>query len=310
MKRILLFILIFALCACIYAAPSFSSLNRAVSSGSVILLNRYISQGVDINGRGSDGRTVLFTELFKNENASANVVRTLVDAGIDTGLGDFNGDNSLIYAIKHCKKDVILALLDSVYTDAGVETANGETTLLLEIYKGENASPDVISKLMEAGVDPRKESDFFESAVSYAITKRLEDFYNILGISKEELANYKVLIADVSFPLWARGSWEYFDERGEAVTVLISANDIVFSINGEKNSLMSELSIDNLGDDADSFELIINEDADSYNLKVNIMGFYLMDYLSLCKTDKANRIALTLSYGNEITMNRKESVNK
>lgn len=311
-RKVITLLSVLLVCTCVFAAPSFSSFNRAVSQGNVSLVKRYISQGVDVNAVDSYGNTVLFTEIQKDDDASAEMVRVLIEAGLDPEIGEYDGDSALIYAINYCPEDVIMAILDSPSVDVLRESYYGETSVLTEVYKGENASADVVERLIELGADPEVRSRWGESAVSYAEEYKLTHLYGVLGInagqsntwSGTSVGNSKI---ELNIPSWVQGEWKGYEANGESGDLIISVDDIiVVESTGERTSLISEMNDEMVS--SFGIEIIEDETPDTYTMSVGMWGFNV-PFMTFYKTNNSNALILGVydqnMEENKVTVTRK-----
>ncbi len=302
MKKISLILLMVFICFSVFAAvPSFSSLNRAVSAGNVTLISRYLNQGADVNAVNSEGNTVLFTELFKDYDASAEIVEILINAGLNPNVGDYFGYAPLHYAVDYCTPEVVLALLESPIIDVDILTEYGETPLLLEVYKNYYASLEVIEKFMEKGADPSIEDENGNSALSYAQENCSDEIIIALGGKVESLDKF-----ELSIPDWAHGEWTTEVDDKEAL-ITITSNDILIEDSDDEIVSVSDL----LNEDYITYiggEYITeNETDNAYELIFDVMGFYTMHFVSIKKTNDSNVLKFILAEEEQLTLIRKGS---
>ncbi len=112
----------------------------------------------------------LFSELDKDENASAVVVAEIVSQiGEGVNLGTSWGYPALGYACAYCSEDVVAAILDSPYIDVNILDTSGNNALFAELGKDDEARLEVVEKLIEKGVDPNVGISWGYPPLSYAI---------------------------------------------------------------------------------------------------------------------------------------------
>lgn len=122
----------------------------------------------------------LMLELYKDEDASANIVATLLNAGADIMLGSYYGYNPLEYSIKYCNEDVILTMLSKATTEQVNMASDDESCLILELSKDKNASINVIAKLIDLGIDKTKGKRWGYNPIDYAKAYCSPEVYQML----------------------------------------------------------------------------------------------------------------------------------
>ncbi len=109
---------------------------------------------IDIHILNVYDTNAFFAELVKDDKASLEIVTALIERGVDPNVGASWGFSYLQYAILYCPEEIILALIDYELLDVNVLNPYGSNALLIELTKDERASLEVVTALMERGVDP------------------------------------------------------------------------------------------------------------------------------------------------------------
>ncbi len=143
MKRVVVLIGLILLSAALFAASD--------SSGSGEAVHIFVGSTAESNDQLTQA---LLSELAKGSRASVEVVEGLLAEGVNPNEGKRLSYPPLHYAIKYCPKDITLALLGYQLLDINILNDYGSNALLIELTKDERASLEVVTALMERGVDP------------------------------------------------------------------------------------------------------------------------------------------------------------
>lgn len=167
---------------------SISTLMYALSQCSNdVVLELLKSEILDVNVQDSYGKNALFYELAKNENASTEIVKDLVDKGVDCNVGNYWGYPPLIYAITLCSDDIVEEILKSDTIDANISDSYGRSALFSELTKNGECSVEVVRLLMEKSANPNAGSYWGYSPIDYAKRNCSNAVFKVL---KEYQKNY------------------------------------------------------------------------------------------------------------------------
>ena len=131
----------------------------AAQDGNVQALKVLLSRPEDptsaIDRKTKDGRTPL---LFASASKSTEALSLLLDAGSSLTETASDGSSSLHYAVKSGSLEVVNFLIEKAIDTCAV-TKDGSNAIhyAVRCYGGKTA--DIVSLLLEQGVDPRKKSD-------------------------------------------------------------------------------------------------------------------------------------------------------
>lgn len=125
----------------------------------------------NLNLRGGNGDTALMKAVQAEE---AEVVRSLLTAGVDVNARNMDGNNALWFACFRDRMDLIELLL-AASVDLNNQNDNGATVLM---YAASAGKTDVVKTLLAAGADTTlKNLDDFQ-AIDFATDRE------ILGLLK------------------------------------------------------------------------------------------------------------------------------
>jgi len=133
---------------CIIVEESFASgnqnsagqLHQAVIAGDTSLIEKLLSEGVDVDSRNGLNWTPLHTAIRNNQKA---VVDLLVSNNANVNAKDRNGQTPLHFAIESGQKEVIASLL-SKSADVNAADNDGETPLMLANMAGQSAIAETL----------------------------------------------------------------------------------------------------------------------------------------------------------------------
>lgn len=157
------------------------------------------SPTLDINAESFYGATALTAELSKDDYASPEMVKKLLDHGANPALG-----GALSYAMEYCSDEIVNMLLSSPSMDLNAVDMYGMTPLLTELYNDEDASPDFVKSLIEAGADPTVGNLWGRNGLTYAMTYCSSEIVDILlsapglNINAMDESGFTALAAEVN----------------------------------------------------------------------------------------------------------------
>ena len=122
----------------------------------------------DVNKTDNYDSTPLMRELEKDDEASLDVVQTLLDQGADPNTGESWGYPPLIYSIAYCSEDITMAILNSGLADVNKTDDYDGTPLLRELEKDDDASLIIINALLRNGADTTLGESWGYNPVEYA----------------------------------------------------------------------------------------------------------------------------------------------
>ena len=145
------------------------------AEGDAAAVQALISEGVDLNYRGTHGNTPLGYSAY---NGHEEIVRLLLDAGADPNRPAFDGWSPLALAVYECHPRPVELLLESRADPHFVHGESGENLLHVAVAKSEQraGTTQCIALLLRAGVDPNGktrqgvETDSFHNVTVYSET--------------------------------------------------------------------------------------------------------------------------------------------
>ena len=122
----------------------------------------------DANVRDEDGRTLLMHAALDTEH-NLNLIRLLIDLGIDVNAPDNQNWTALHFACQDQKTDIINVLLENNAKVNGIN-ANGSSPVLLAVKNGKcnNSLNILVRLLLNYGADPYKKNNNGISAYNIA----------------------------------------------------------------------------------------------------------------------------------------------
>lgn len=109
------------------------------------LVERLVQAGASVTHQSKNGNTPLL--LACEQNGELALVRLLLRRGADANVANSNGDTALMAGVrKHCRLDIVCALLDEGNADVNLTNRDGNSALMLAAES--NARPDVVQALV------------------------------------------------------------------------------------------------------------------------------------------------------------------
>ena len=145
------------------------------AEGDVPAVKGLVSNGVDVNCRGTHGNTPLGYSAYKGHD---EIVRYLLDAGADPNLPAYDGWSPLALAVYECHPGAAKLLLDGGADPHFVHVESGENLLHVAVAKSGQGSntTQCVALLLRAGVDANGrtkqgvETDSFYNVTVYSET--------------------------------------------------------------------------------------------------------------------------------------------
>jgi tetratricopeptide (TPR) repeat protein len=137
------------------------TLKFAASSGQADVVKVILERGIDVNIKDDSGRTAL---SFAAENGQTRIVQILRVASADLNAKDENGKTALIYAAINGHDDTVKMLLD-LGVDVNARDNIGETAF---IYAAETGRADIVPLLKAGGADVNAKTMTGLTALMYA----------------------------------------------------------------------------------------------------------------------------------------------
>ena len=149
------------------------TLLRLAASGQTELVKKLLDTGVDPNARDEDGNTAL---IYAAERGHTEVVTLLLDYGADVSASEQHGVTALIVAATYGHIEVITALLNSG-ADANASAESGITALMAAAREGYR---EVVKALLDYGADPNAENANGWTAFRFARNHQHNDVVQLL----------------------------------------------------------------------------------------------------------------------------------
>lgn len=138
------------------------------------VLRHMVSNGHEIDGKGSDGETALIRAAVFGHSEN---VRTLLTLGADVNARDYMGETALHRAARAGAADIIKTLIDWKAT-LDLKTSSDWTGLMSAVSSG---SIEAVRILVHAGVDMAAETVWGDSALSIATRSGQEEIATFLA---------------------------------------------------------------------------------------------------------------------------------
>jgi len=114
-----------------------------------------ISEGADVNARGSFGLTPLMRAAL--DSKSPEIVTLLIEAGADVNAKDDDGQTPLLFAAGYSSTPEIVTLLIEEGAEVNARDIDGWTPLMNAVLWAK--SPEIVRLLIEAGADVNAKDD-------------------------------------------------------------------------------------------------------------------------------------------------------
>lgn len=156
-------LLIFAGCA--------SSEVRAVQSGDIEGMRKYIAEGGDVNARQGNGKTLL---MIAAESSQYNSSLFLLEHGARIDMRDSRGNTALMYATRAGSTQIV----DLFLSEGAQVNAQNNSGITALYYASATGMLPVLNVLLEAGADPTLRTNQNQTALFPAVEN------NHIGIAR------------------------------------------------------------------------------------------------------------------------------
>ena len=123
---------------------------------------------IDVNILDDYGNNALLAELTKDTEADYEIIKLLLEKGIDVNVGKSWGYPPLIYSLKYCDEKITYAILNTDQVDVNTVSKDGEGAILCELEKDGEASYEMIQALMAKNMNPELGEAWGYDPLSYA----------------------------------------------------------------------------------------------------------------------------------------------
>lgn len=158
----------------------FNALLKAIKKNNVDKVRQLIDQGVDIEKRFDNDRTVL---LLAIEKRKYEIARCLLDAGANVNAIDEDGASAIYNAVR--SGDAVL-LKELVAFGADINIESGSWTLLH--FASAHGDPHMIGELLSLGLDASKVDDNGKTAIEYARSDRKDEIIAVIEAHRQNQA--------------------------------------------------------------------------------------------------------------------------
>ncbi len=134
------------------------------------LVQKYITNGADVNARDKDDQTVLMLAIMKNKKQE--LIESLINYGADVNAKSALGGTVLMHAISHNNELEIINILIRKGANVNATSEGNWTALMLAAENSKKMN--VIKMLIEAGADVNAKNDFGWTALIYALQNDIE----------------------------------------------------------------------------------------------------------------------------------------
>lgn len=165
----------------------FNKLLKAVSKNNVEKVRQLVAEGVDIEKRFDNNRTVLLLAMQKGKY---EIAKFLIDVGANVNAMDHGESTALTHAVSNGNTEFIKILVEHG-ANIKYELKGGWTLLHLASIKGDCG---VMTKLLEYGLDPEKKDDYGGVPLDYARKERESEIKAVI----ESFQQNKTLLAHIA----------------------------------------------------------------------------------------------------------------
>ena len=135
-----------------------NALEVSVEEGNLVLVKLLITEGVEL----ASLRRTLVQEATCN--GDTEIVKLLIDAGVDVNITNSSGRNPLSYAAENGHVEIV-KLLITLGADVNNQSSEDGTSVLIEASN----NTDIIKVLLESGADPNIQSNYGYTALINAV---------------------------------------------------------------------------------------------------------------------------------------------
>lgn len=135
---------------------------EAALYGKADIVEKALKQGMDVNQRDAEKRTVLMYAAF---NGHVEIVKRLIAAGADVNAQDGIGTSALMFAASGTSKETVQVLLDAGAKINMVDTNEHFSALMWAAAEGQ---PENVKLLLRNGADTTLEDIDGDTAESFA----------------------------------------------------------------------------------------------------------------------------------------------
>eukprot|EP00833_Pecoramyces_ruminatium_P013063 jgi/Orpsp1_1/1187095/evm.model.d7180000055344.1 len=158
----------------------YSPLIIACEKGYQDIVRILIENGVDVNKENNNEDTPL---IIACEHGNQDIVRILIDNKADVNKENKNGDTPLIIACEKSNQDIVRILIDNE-ADVNKENKNRDTPLIIACKKG---NQDIVRTLIDNEADVNKENKNGDTPLIIACEKGNQGIVRILIDNKADV---------------------------------------------------------------------------------------------------------------------------
>ena len=122
------------------------SLLEAAENGNIEMVRQLLDDGVDVNIQNRNGDTALIKSSLKGHT---DIIKLLLNHGADPNIKTAYGCNALIWASEKGHTDIVDLLLNHG-TDANIQNINGETALIWASWMGHTDVVELLTNHMNS----------------------------------------------------------------------------------------------------------------------------------------------------------------
>lgn len=170
----------------------------AITSHRYTILETLIEAKANIDFKDpTEGTTLL---MYASSIGDRQLVRLLVDAGVDVHDRDNAGWTALMYASQHGDPNIIRTLIKGGANTDSQDFVNGATPLMIAASQGNDYAVEI---LLESGASPKIKDKYGYRAIDQCKTKQCADLLKHYKSRNTVLKEHRVLFA-LTFDEWLK----------------------------------------------------------------------------------------------------------